>query len=69
MNARPNVCLPTWVILQYEPLSPTGAEVRVVQNGGLIGNDRWQQLEPQGPLMIQAALGSERAPSLPVKGI
>lgn len=69
MNAHPNVCLPTWVILQYEPLSPTGAEVHVVQNGGLIGNDRWQQLEPQGPLMIQAALGSEWAPSLPVKGI
>lgn len=69
MNIQPNVSLPTSVILQYELLSPTGAKVRVVQNGDLIGNDRWQKLEPQGPLMIQAALGSEWAPSLPVKGI
>lgn len=73
MNAHPNASLPTWVILQDEtphpppppPPFPVGAEVRAVQNGDLIGNDRWQQLEPQGPLMIQAALGSQWTPPNP----
>lgn len=74
MNAHPNASLPTWVILQDErpnppppppPPFPVGAEVHVVQNGDLIGNDRWQQLEPQGPLMIQAALGSQWTPNPP----
>lgn len=45
------------------PPFPLGAEVRAVQNGDLIGNDRWQQLEPQGPLMIRAALGSQWTPN------
>lgn len=60
---------PTSVILLYRPLSPSGAQVCMEQNGVQIENDHWEKQEPQGPLMIKAAHGSAGASSASCKRI